>query len=74
MILLVTIDYILIGVVILLAILDVVLGVIHLKPQSNTQSLELLKTTEVNESNDDNMKTTMVDSNVESSSDKEESL
>ncbi|MCC8070167.1 MAG: hypothetical protein LIO71_10525 [Ruminococcus sp.] len=70
----VTIDYILIGVVILLAILDVVLGVIHLKPQSNTQSLELLKTTEVNESNDDNMKTTMVDSNVESSSDKEESL
>jgi len=73
-ILLVTIDYILIGVVILLAILDVVLGVIHLKPQSNTQSLELLKTTEVNESNDDNMKTTMVDSNVESSSDKEESL
>lgn len=61
---LVTIDYILIGVAVLLAILDVVMSIIHFKPQNNVEAINLDKSVNTQISNDNDVEVTKTNNDV----------
>lgn len=60
----VTIDYILIGVAVLLAILDVVMSIIHFKPQNNVEAINLDKSVNTQISNDNDVEVTKTNNDV----------